>query len=105
MQPADLDLPVGSMAAISCAFNGYPAPSVVWKRDHETLSCDERRRILSCDTSSVLEINRLEYDDEGRYTCLVTNSKGNDATTMTLSLHGESCDSHVMWGWGHVIVV
>ena len=48
-------------------------------------------------------------DSQGRYIyfCLVTNSKGNDATTMTLSLHGESCDvgvgscdvgGHVVWG-------
>lgn len=88
MQPVDLDLPVGSMATISCAFNGYPAPTVVWKRDHETLTSDERRKVMWCGTSSVLELSKLEYDDEGRYSCFISNPLGNDSTTMTLSLHG-----------------
>ena len=90
MNPLDLDLQVGSTATISCAFNGYPAPVVVWKRDHESLSSDERRKIMSCGTSSVLELSRLEYDDEGRYSCFISNAIGSDSTTMTLSLHGET---------------
>ena len=87
----DLDLPVGSVATISCAFNGYPAPVVVWKRDHENLASDERRKIMSCATSSVLELSGLEYDDEGRYACYITNANGEDSTAMTLSLHGKGC--------------
>ncbi len=93
MTPVDLDLQVGSAATISCAFNGYPAPEVVWKRDHESLSCDERRKIMSCGTSSVLEVSGLEYDDEGRYSCLISNTMGNDTTTMTLALHGKAVGS------------
>lgn len=89
MHPVDLDLPVGSMATISCAFNGYPAPVVMWKRDHENLVTDDRRRIMSCATSSVLELGTLEYDDEGKYACLIANSRGEDSTSMTLSLHGK----------------
>lgn len=88
MQPVDLDLLVGSMGTISVAFNGCPAPMVVWKRDHENLACDERHKVMSCGTSSVLELSKLEYDDEGRYSCFITNFIGNDSTTMTLSLHG-----------------
>ena len=90
MNPVDLDLQVGGTATISCAFNGFPAPVVVWKRDHEVLGCDERRKIMSCGTSSVLEVNKLEYDDEGRYSCFISNNVGSDTTTMTLALHGES---------------
>ena len=90
MNPVDLDLQVGGTATISCAFNGYPAPVVVWKRDHEVLGCDERRKIMSCGTSSVLEVSRLEYDDEGRYSCFISNNVGSDATTMTLALHGKT---------------
>ena len=92
MHPADLDLRVGSMAAISCSFNGYPAPSVIWRRDHEILLSEERRKIMSCGTSSVLELNKLEYDDEGRYSCYITNCMGSDSTTMTLTLHGTYID-------------
>ncbi len=88
MHPTDLDLSIGVTATISCAFNGYPAPSVIWKRDHEILTSDERRKVTSCPTSSVLEVKQLEYDDEGRYACYITNTMGSDSTTMALSLHG-----------------
>ena len=88
MEPMDLDLLVGTRATISCAFNGYPAPTVTWRRDREVVSCDERRKVMSCATSSVLELSNLEYDDEGRYSCCIDNTMGSDSTTITLSLHG-----------------
>ena len=85
MHPADLDLRVGSMAALSCSFNGYPAPSVIWRHDHEILLSEEHGKIMLCRTSSVLELNKFECDDEGSY---ITNCMGSDSTTTTLTLHG-----------------
>ncbi len=103
MHPVDLDLPVGSIATISCAFNGYPAPSVMWRRDHEILTSDVRRKITSCNTSSVLEITKLEYDDEGRYSCCITNSMATDSTTMTLTLHGNILNLTITL-YGNIII-
>ena len=54
-----------------------------------------RVKITSCATSSVLEIIRLDYDDEAVYTCYITNSMGSDSASMTLNMRGESCDRHV----------
>ena len=88
MKPNDLDLKMGNTATISCAFNGQPAPSVVWRKDSDIVTSDERRKITSCATSSVLEIVSLEYEDEGVYSCYATNQLGSDSASLTLSLHG-----------------
>ena len=88
MKPNDLDLKAGNTATISCAFNGQPAPSVVWRRNGEVVTTDERRKITSCPTSSVLEISLLEYEDEGVYSCYATNQLGSDSASLNLSLHG-----------------
>ena len=62
-----------------------------------------RVKITSCATSSVLEIIRLEYEDEAIYTCYITNSMGSDSASMALNMHGESCDSHVIVHGHHTI--
>ena len=98
LTPADLDLAVDTSATISCAFNGCPAPCVVWSKDSAEVASDSRHKITSCPTSSVLEVAQLEHEDEGVYSCSVTNSVGEDCTSMLLSIHGEelSCDCHVI---------
>ena len=89
MRPSDLDLKIGNTATISCAFNGQPAPSVVWRKDGDIVTTDnERRKITSCATSSVLEIIMLDHEDEGVYSCYATNQLGSDSASMSLSLHG-----------------
>ncbi len=79
-----------STATISAAFNGYPAPSVTWRKDRDDLETGGRLKITSCQTSSVLEIIHLEYGDTGIYTCFLSNTMGNDSGSMVLSIHGES---------------
>lgn len=89
MTPSDMTLFYGTTATISCAFNGYPPPSIVWKREREEVRSDQRLKITSCATSSVLEIIQLEYEDAGIYTCYLTNSRGSDSASMVLSVHGK----------------
>lgn len=88
MSPADMTQTYGSTATISAAFNGYPAPSIIWRKDREALESGGRHKITSCQTSSVLEIIQLEYQDNGVYTCFLTNSVGSDSASMVLSVHG-----------------
>ena len=95
MTPPDMNLVYGNTATISCAFNGYPNPSVVWRRDRETLNSDGRMKITSCATSSILEVIQLQYEDAGIYTCYITNQQGSNSASMMLSIHGTSCDCHV----------
>ena len=86
----------GTTAIITCAFNGYPNPSVVWRKDRDILTPEDRLKITSCPTSSVMEIIQLQYEDAGVYACYITNQQGSESTSMVLSIHGRSCDCHVM---------
>ena len=90
MLPTDLDLLYGTTATIACAFNGFPKPTIDWRVDRETItSKDDRIKINSCATSSILEIVRLCYDDVGTYTCFITNNRGSNSAQMTLNIHGK----------------
>ena len=89
MVPTDMDLLYGTTATISCAFNGFPTPSVEWRKERETVRGGVRVRINSCSSSSVLEIIKLCYDDVGVFTCFITNSRGSNSASMTLNIHGE----------------
>lgn len=90
MQPTDLDLLYGTTATIVCAFNGFPKPSVEWRVNRQTLtSNNERIKMTSCATSSILEIIMLCYEDIGTYGCYITNNSGSNSAHMTLNIHGE----------------
>lgn len=94
MLPSDLDLLYGTTATIACAFNGFPKPSVEWRVNRQTLTSDnDRVKITSCATSSILEIIKLCYDDVGMYTCFITNSGGSNSAHMSLNVHGELTQS------------
>lgn len=87
--PIDQTLFVHENFSVSCAFNGTPAPTAVWRREENVIPLDNPRyKISSCPTSSVLEINDIQYSDEGQYSCTVTNSLGEDIATMDLFVEG-----------------
>ena len=98
----------GSTATISAAFNGYPVPAIIWRRDGKMVASEGRFKITSCATSSVLEIIQLQYEDTGVYTCCLSNSMGSEDGSMMLTIQGESefetwqqthsCCSHVTVG-------
>ena len=89
MNLSNLHLLYGTTATISCAFNGYPPPSVSWKHDDELVQTTSHVKVTSCPTSSVLELTTLDYEDMGYYTCYITNSMGSVLTSMALSLYGK----------------
>ena len=83
---------------ISCAFNGDPAPSVVWKKSKEEVLPSERISISSCNTSTVLKLSSAEYSDSGSYSCFVSNNMGSDFTHVELLVEGEcSMNGYSYW--------
>ena len=79
-----------SFVSISCAFNGTPAPSVMWRRNGDPLEYDETIHVKSCPTSSVLEIVKVSYGHEGTYVCTVSNPHGSDSCQMDMIVQGET---------------
>ena len=84
-----MTLQKGSPVTISCAFNGSPAPSVVWKKANEEVLPGDRVNISSCNTSTVLKIQAASYADSGPYSCFITNNMGSDSVHVELLVEGE----------------
>ena len=79
----------GSPVTISCAFNGNPPPSVVWKKFNEEVLPSDHVNISSCNTSTVLKLPSATYSDSGPYSCFVTNNMGSDSTHVELLVEGK----------------
>ena len=86
--PPDQSLLLNERFSVTCAFNGVPPPAVVWKCNSELMADTDHSHISSCSTSSVLEIKKIQYKDEGEYTCIVSNSLGLDSVSMSLHVQG-----------------
>ena len=84
-----MTLQKGSPVTISCAFNGSPAPSVVWKKANEEVLPGDCVNISSCNTSTVLKIQAASYADSGPYSCFITNNMGSDSVHVELLVEGE----------------
>uniref|UniRef100_K1Q7U7 Basigin n=1 Tax=Magallana gigas TaxID=29159 RepID=K1Q7U7_MAGGI len=72
---------------IKCDVTGYPYPSVTWKKDGQPLTPNKRITLSSADgkyTNAILNINNLEFEDKGEYTCNATNSVYPGGKTATI---------------------
>ena len=86
-----LKVPVGALATvvrgatvrIRCAALGEPKPNITWQatRPH-TLS---NARVM---IDGTLEIRRINFDDEGNYTCVARNAFGSTTRTTSVQVLG-----------------
>ena len=53
----------GNPINLTCHANGFPVPSVVWKKDGQEIS-----------SMSVLHIESSQRSDSGRYICIASNT-------------------------------
>ncbi|VDM43201.1 unnamed protein product, partial [Toxocara canis] len=60
----------GETVTLSCPVVGYPRPTVEWLKDDIPVASTEQITFLEKD----LEIAKLEFDDEGTYSCIARNS-------------------------------
>ncbi|XP_033937393.1 hemicentin-1 [Pseudochaenichthys georgianus] len=74
-----------SQAQLVCVVEGVPQPSLTWEKDGNPLS--ESTGEYTILPSGELVIDVAQPDDAGSYTCVATNSVGQDSQTTTLSVH------------------
>uniref|UniRef100_A0A3Q2CT39 Hemicentin-1 n=1 Tax=Cyprinodon variegatus TaxID=28743 RepID=A0A3Q2CT39_CYPVA len=74
-----------SQAQLSCVAEGIPQPKLSWEKDGSPLN--ESRGEYTILPSGELVIDSAQPEDAGSYTCVATNSVGEDSWTMTLSVH------------------
>ncbi|XP_023937954.2 uncharacterized protein LOC112045836 isoform X2 [Bicyclus anynana] len=79
--PGQLKVLVGETANLCCSFKGNPMPGIVWmKNGHEVEEETERVRIQLSGNNTSLQINNINIEDEGRYSCEATNIHGRSST-------------------------
>ncbi|XP_066557349.1 immunoglobulin superfamily DCC subclass member 4 isoform X2 [Amia ocellicauda] len=64
-------VPVGGAARFQCHVDGLPAPLITWEKDQAPLPAEPRFIPLP---SGVLQVTRVQEEDEGTYRCVASNS-------------------------------
>jgi len=79
---------VGESVVLHCEVLGNPQPTISWNKDDHPLDNDNDHIILR---KKMIKIRHISTSDQGRYTCVATNSIGkqaNHSATVTVSPGG-----------------
>uniref|UniRef100_A0A8C1K3P7 Hemicentin-1 n=1 Tax=Cyprinus carpio TaxID=7962 RepID=A0A8C1K3P7_CYPCA len=74
-----------TQALLTCVADGVPQPNITWEKDDIALS-DTAGEYTVLPTGELL-IDSAQPEDSGSYTCVATNSIGQDSRTIGLSIH------------------
>ena len=81
---------VGSSLTLSCTSQGSPPDTFIWRKDNDPTVL-QSTSIATVDYTSTTAVFRANYsidsvttNDNGTYTCTVTNPIGSDSTTITV---------------------
>lgn len=72
----DISVIEGETASTKCVATGKPPPSYTWIKDSTQQDLSRTDRFGVQPNLGVLIINRVEYNDNGVYTCVANNSAG-----------------------------
>ncbi|KAI5730643.1 hypothetical protein M8J76_015993 [Diaphorina citri] len=74
----DVTTSVGSRIRLECQFEGYPAPSITWRKEDIVIANDEKFHIQTDDrrSSTELVISGVQREHGGRYSCVAGNPAG-----------------------------
>lgn len=82
----------GERASVTCTIRSGDKPiEFQWKKDNQALKEGTNVEIQSLRDSSIMVIESVTAKSSGNYTCVVTNSKGKDQFTASLTVTGEYC--------------
>ncbi|XP_050994845.1 LOW QUALITY PROTEIN: hemicentin-1 [Labeo rohita] len=74
-----------SQALLACVADGVPQPIITWEKDDVPLT-DTTGEYTVLPTGELL-IDSAQTEDSGSYTCVATNSVGQDSHTISLSVY------------------
>uniref|UniRef100_G3TAT4 Myosin light chain kinase, smooth muscle n=1 Tax=Loxodonta africana TaxID=9785 RepID=G3TAT4_LOXAF len=78
----------GQMGRFSCKITGRPQPQVTWLKGNVPLQPSSRVSMSEKNGMQVLEIQEVDQDDVGVYTCMVANGSGKASMSAELSIQG-----------------
>ena len=78
-----------SSISLKCRFTGFPKPDVSWHKDGKVFQGQETSsENINGTYESVLQINRAQYGDSGKFTCKAQNAFGADKDDILLTVKG-----------------
>ncbi|KAK7889296.1 hypothetical protein WMY93_024856 [Mugilogobius chulae] len=84
--PDNITVVVKNPVALSCEGHGIPLPDITWLKDGQPITTTSSVRILSGGRS--LRLMHTAVEDAGRYTCIVSNTAGEERKEFDLNVLG-----------------
>ncbi|KAI3368574.1 hypothetical protein L3Q82_025583, partial [Scortum barcoo] len=82
--PENVSVVVKNPVALSCEASGIPLPAIIWLKDGQPIKASSSVRVLSGGRS--LRLMHAAVEDAGRYTCIVSNSAGEERKNFDLDI-------------------
>ncbi|XP_068599564.1 hemicentin-1 [Brachionichthys hirsutus] len=82
--PENVSVVVKNPVALSCEASGVPLPTITWLKDGGPIKASSSVRVLSGGRS--LRLMHAAVKDAGRYTCIVSNSAGEERKNFDLDI-------------------
>ncbi|XP_071373120.1 hemicentin-1, partial [Centroberyx affinis] len=82
--PENVSVVVKNPVALTCEASGIPLPAITWLKDGRPIKATSSVRILSGGRS--LRLMHAAVEDAGRYTCIVSNSAGEERKNFDLDI-------------------
>ncbi|NWT15620.1 HMCN1 protein, partial [Vireo altiloquus] len=83
--PSEVVVTQGSEVSLECEAQGIPEPAVTWLKDGRALAGGRDVAVLA--RGRVLQLERVQVSDTGRYVCVATNAAGLADRKYDLSVH------------------
>ncbi|CAJ1068041.1 hemicentin-1 [Xyrichtys novacula] len=95
---------INGSLTLSCLTKGFPEPKVQWFKDGQLLSGNIHAGLR--ESGQLLEIEGAMMSHEGQYTCVVTNSAGEDKRDFQVTIQvppvfHRVTNREAAWGLGH----
>ena len=74
---------IGQTITLTCRVSGQPRPNLIWKRNEQTIPCDE-----VVDDKCYLRFMKITEKDFGSYRCIAENLLGKEEWTYTIVSRG-----------------
>ncbi|XP_032884067.1 hemicentin-1 isoform X2 [Amblyraja radiata] len=84
---SEVSVLLGESVKLFCDADGIPRPSVQWLKDGKPLNDADVKRVRVSPDGSTLHINGTVTSDVGKYTCVATNSAGEEDRIFNLNVY------------------
>lgn len=86
-QPTEkVEFRVGQSAVLSCLANGWPFPSVTWRRNGRPLTLSNATQLHTAERGQLLLFLKVRPSDAGEYECTLLNVVGRDTATAVVDV-------------------